>query len=89
MKALAHQTVSETVHAVVQSARISARPLNVRGCARDIARLHGIQGSGVWLVEQALLMVGSRAGINLKIGDDWPSEPPSDAVQPLRAANSN
>lgn len=78
-------TVSQTVHAIVQSSKISARPLNVHGCALEIARLHGIGGNGIWLVEQALLMVGSRAGVGMKIGDDLP---PAASPSPS-AANSN
>ena len=69
----------------VQSSKISAQPLNVHGCALEIARLHGIRGSGIWLVEQALLMVGSRAGVGMKIGDDLPlSRPPAASLRPQR-----
>ena len=84
-----HGTVSQTVHATVQSSKISARPLNIHCCALEIARLHGIRGNGIWLVEQALLMVGSRAGVGMKIGDDLPPGPPPAAAQSPRAANSN
>lgn len=84
-----HETVSQTVHATVQSSKISARPLNVHGCALEIARLHGIRGNGVWLVEQALLMVGSRAGVSMKIGEDLPPGPPPAATPSSHAANSD
>ena len=83
-----YETVSQTVHAIVQSSKISAQPLNVHGCALEIARLHGICGNGIWLVEQALVMVGSRAGLGMKIGVDLPPAPPTAPPPPL-AANSN
>ena len=86
MNSYIHETVSQTVHAVVQRARSSARSLNVHRSAQDIAVLHGIDDRGIWLVEQALLMVGSRAGVSMKIGDNSP--PPAN-LPPSRAANSN
>ncbi len=84
-----HETVSQTVHARVQSSKISARPLNVHGCALEIARLHGIRGNGTWLVEQALLMVASRAGVGMKIGEDPPPSVPPEASPPRRAVSSD
>lgn len=89
MKAFMHETVSQTVHAAVQSAKISARPLNVHIAAHDIATLHGIEDHGTWLVEQALLMVGSRAGVSMKIGDHTPPPGHRRAAPSSPAANSN
>jgi len=82
-----HETVSQAVHAKVQSSKISLQPLNVHGSALEIARVHSIRGKGIWLVEQALLMVGSRAGVGMKIGKDLPPL----LAQPVsrEAANSN
>lgn len=83
-----HETVSQSVHALVQSSKISLRPLNVHGSALEIARQHGIQVEGIWLVEQALLMVGSRAGVGMKIGQDF-AGPPSLGRTVPKPANSN
>jgi hypothetical protein len=83
-------TVSQSVHAVVQSSRFGPGPLHVHASALEIARRHGIRGNGVWLVEQAIVMVGSRAGIGMKLGSDIvPISPIHVAIEPRRAANSN
>lgn len=83
-----HETVSQSVHATVHTSKISLRPLNVHGSALEIARQHGIHGKGIWLVEQALLMVGSRAGVGMKIGQEFPSDIVVRQTPP-QPANSN
>ena len=63
-------TVSRTVHAAVEVSRAGSRILNTRAVAKQIAWRHGIGCEGTWLVEQALTMVGARAGVAMKIGAD-------------------
>jgi len=83
-------TVSESVHAMVQSSKLEFRPLHVHVSALEIARQHGIPGQGVWLVEQAIVMVGARAGIGMKIGSEAAAAVSLDPTPKLRcAANSN
>lgn len=65
-----NKTASQTVHDAVTASKLTFRPLDVHQSALRIAGLHGIAGDGVWLLEQALLMVGARAGISMKIGHD-------------------
>jgi len=83
-------TVSESVHAAVRSSKVRHQALPVHDCALEIARQHGICGEGVWIVEQALVMVGSRAGLGMKIGRDLAPLPTRFASSELRlAANSD
>lgn len=83
-------TVSEAVHAIVQSSKLSLGPLSVHVSALEIARRHGIHGHGVWLVEQAIVMVGARAGIGMKIGSEAVAAVTLDPSPKIRrAANSN
>lgn len=83
-------TVSETVHAVVQSSKLGLGTLPVHVSALEIARRHGIQGQGVWLVEQAIVMVGARAGIGMKIGSEAAVAVTLDPAPTIHcAANSN
>lgn len=83
-------TVSQSVHATVQSSKHGRGPLPVHASALEIARRHGIRGNGVWLVEQAIVMVGSRAGIGMKLGSDIvPLRPIRVPPAPRHAANSN
>ena len=83
-------TVSQSVHAAVQMSKFGTGPLHVHASALDIARRHGIRGNGVWLVEQAIVMVGSRAGIGMKLGRDIvPMRPIQVPHEPQYAANSN
>ena len=63
-------TVSQTVHDAVEDLRPGSRILNTCAVATQIARQHGIRNEGAWLVEQALTMVGARAGVAMKIGAD-------------------
>lgn len=63
-------TVSQTVHEVVEDTRLRSRILDIHPVANRIARHHGIciGGKGAQLVEQVLMMVGARAGVIMKIG---------------------
>lgn len=82
-------TVSQSVHAMVQESKAGRGPLQVHDSAVEIARRHGIRGNGIWLVEQAIVMVGSRAGVGMKIGrDPRPPLPGAATAQFDCAANS-
>ncbi|MGN6549116.1 MAG: hypothetical protein ACTHJ3_04375 [Pararhizobium sp.] len=82
-------TVSKAVHAAVQSSKFRLRPLYVHESALQIARNHGIDHKGVWLIEQALMMVGSRAGVGMKLGRETLPHREEAPVPRLIAANSN
>lgn len=82
-------TVSKAVHAAVQSSKFRLRPLYVHESALQIARNHGIDHKGVWLIEQALVMVGSRAGVGMKLGREATSPVEEAPADRLTAANSN
>lgn len=64
------KTASQTVHDAVNMSKLSFSPLDIHDSALRIATMHGIDGHGIWLIEQALVMVGSRAGISMKLGRD-------------------
>lgn len=81
-----NQTVSQAVHEAVQRSKLALQPLDIHDSALRIAGRHGIGRNGLWLVEQALVMVGSRAGIGMKIGHEAPQR---DEAAPLRAAGSD
>lgn len=82
-------TVSMAVHAAVQSSKFRFRPLYVHESALQIARKHGVDRNGVWLIEQALVMVGSRAGVGMKLGGGFAQGEPEEFSHRPVAANSN
>jgi hypothetical protein len=82
-----NQTVSQTVHEAVERSKSALQPLDIHDSALKIADRHGIGRNGLWLVEQALMMVGSRAGVGMKIGKAPPPRPRH--TPPLRAAGSD
>lgn len=65
-------TVSQSVHEAVEDSRSKSQILDVHPVATLIAGQHGITGKGARLVEQALMMVGARAGVIMKIGSAAP-----------------